>query len=140
MIRGRQRKGARRGALKVRCSVYDGMFHVFQMGLDRFRRAARHGKKVAGISTDHLPDSSGSRRNGREKVKTRRKETEDRARLNLLAFLKRELKSEDYVSDSRKKLRKNIWRRRSRVQQAAGALLPSGDRQVADEKTPDKGE
>ena len=27
------KKGAREG-VKVRCSVYDGMFHVFQMGLD----------------------------------------------------------------------------------------------------------
>ena len=85
-------KKARAEGVKVRCSVYDGMFHVFPDGTRPDSGEPRGVGRGRGISADHLPDSSGAGGNGREKGKNDETETEDRARLNLLAFLKRELK------------------------------------------------
>ena len=111
-------KKARAEGVKVRCSVYDGMFHVFQMGLDLIPESREAWEEVGEylrivyriftvglvlcIRFIHNYIEQNLRiiyRIHREpegtvvkKVKTRRKETEDRARLNLLAFLKRELK------------------------------------------------
>ena len=85
-------KKARAEGVKVRCSVYDGMFHVFQMGLDLIPESREAWEEVA----EYLRIIYWIHREPEgtvvKKVKTRRKETEDRARLNLLAFLKRELK------------------------------------------------
>ena len=79
--------------LKVRCSVYDGMFHVFQMGLDLIPESREAWEEVG----EYLRIVYHIRRDQEgkvvKKVKTRRRDTEERAKLNLLAFLKRELKS-----------------------------------------------
>lgn len=84
-------KKARKAGVKVHCSVYDGMFHVFQMGLDlipesreAWAEAEVYLQKIYQIHRE--PE-------GRivKKVKNRKQETEDRARKTLLAFLKKEL-------------------------------------------------
>ena len=86
-------KKAREEGVKVRCSVYDGMFHVFQMGLDLIPESREAWEEVG----EYLRIVYHIRRDQEgkvvKKVKTRRRDTEERAKLNLLAFLKRELKS-----------------------------------------------
>ena len=85
-------KKARAEGVKVRCSVYDGMFHVFQMGLDLIPESREAWEEVAEYLRIIYRIHREPEGTVVKKVKTRRKETEDRARLNLLAFLKRELK------------------------------------------------
>ena len=85
-------KKARTEGVKVRCSVYDGMFHVFQMGLDLIPESREAWEEVAEYLRIIYRIHREPEGTVVKKVKTRRKETEDRARLNLLAFLKRELK------------------------------------------------
>ena len=86
-------KKAREEGVKVRCSVYDGMFHVFQMGLDLIPESREAWEEVG----EYLRIVYHIRRDQEGKVvkrvKTRRRDIEERAKLNLLAFLKRELKS-----------------------------------------------
>ena len=86
-------KKARAEGVKVRCSVYDGMFHVFQMGLDLIPESREAWEEVG----EYLRIVYHIRRDQEgkvvKKVKTRRRDTEERAKMNLLAFLKRELKS-----------------------------------------------
>ena len=86
-------KKAREEGVKVRYSVYDGMFHVFQMGLDLIPESREAWEEVG----EYLRIVYHIRRDQEgkvvKKVKTRRRDTEERAKLNLLAFLKRELKS-----------------------------------------------
>ena len=82
---------AREAGVKVRCSIYDGMFHVFQMGLDLIPESREAWEEVG----EYLKLIYQIRREpeGRvvKKVKTGRREQESRARGHLLAFLKREL-------------------------------------------------
>ena len=82
---------AREVGVKVRCSIYDGMFHVFQMGLDLIPESREAWDEVE----EYLRIVYRIRREPDgivvKKVKNRRRETEDRAKKNLLAFLKREL-------------------------------------------------
>ena len=85
-------KKARAEGVKVRCSVYDGMFHVFQMGLNLIPESREAWEEVAEYLRIIYRIHREPEGTVVKKVKTRRKETEDRARLNLLAFLKRELK------------------------------------------------
>ena len=86
-------KKARAEGVKVRCSVYDGMFHVFQMGLDLIPESREAWEEVG----EYLRIVYHIRRDQEgkvvKKVKTRRRDTEERAKMNILAFLKRELKS-----------------------------------------------
>ena len=88
-----QLEKCREEGVKVRCSVYDGMFHVFQMGLDLIPESREAWEEVG----EYLRIVYHIRRDQEgkvvKKVKTRRRDTEERAKLNLLAFLKRELKS-----------------------------------------------
>ena len=82
---------AREAGVKVRCSVYDGMFHVFQMGLDLIPESREAWEEVE----EYLRIVYRIRREPEgtivKRVKNRKQETEDRAKKNLLAFLKREL-------------------------------------------------
>lgn len=82
---------AREAGVKVRCSVYDGMFHVFQMGLDLIPESREAWEEVE----EYLRIVYRIRREPDgpivKKVKNRKQDTEDRAKKNLLAFLKREL-------------------------------------------------
>ena len=69
------------------------MFHVFQMGLDLIPESREAWEEVGEylLIVYHIHrDPEGK---VVKKVKTRRKDTEERAKMNLLAFLKRELKS-----------------------------------------------
>lgn len=82
---------AREAGVKVRCSVYDGMFHVFQMGLDLIPESREAWEEVGEylriIYRIHRePDGTVVK-----KVKSGKRETEERAKKNLLAFLKKEL-------------------------------------------------
>ncbi|MCI7262159.1 MAG: alpha/beta hydrolase, partial [Clostridiaceae bacterium] len=84
-------KKAREAGVKVRCSVYDGMFHVFQMGLDLIpesREAWEEAEEYLRIIYRIRREPEGT---VVKKVKNRKPESEERARKNLLAFLKREL-------------------------------------------------
>lgn len=78
---------------KVRCSVYDGMFHVFQMGLDLIPESREAWDEVE----EYLRIIYRIRREPEgdavKRVKNRSRETENRLKKNLLAFLKRELSS-----------------------------------------------
>ena len=82
---------AREAGVKVRLSVYDGMFHVFQMGLDLIPESREAWNEVE----EYLRRVYNIRREPEgtivKKVKTRRKEAEDRTRKTLLSFLKQEL-------------------------------------------------
>ena len=83
---------ARQQGIRVRLSIYEGMFHVFQMGLDLIPESREAWEEVAEYLRIIYRIHREPEGTVVKKVKTRRKETEDRARLNLLAFLKRELK------------------------------------------------
>ncbi len=85
-------KKARAEGVKVRCSVYDGMFHVFQMGLDLIPESREAWEEVGEYLRIVYRIHRDQEGKVVKKVKTRRKDTEERAKLNLLAFLKRELK------------------------------------------------
>ena len=85
-------KKARAEGVKVRCSVYDGMFHVFQMGLDLIPESREAWEEVAEYLRIIYRIHREPEGTVVKKVKTRRRDTEERAKLNLLAFLKRELK------------------------------------------------
>ena len=85
-------KKARAEGVKVRCSVYDGMFHVFQMGLDLIPESREAWEEVGEYLRIVYRIHREQEGKVVKKVKTRRKDTEERAKLNLLAFLKRELK------------------------------------------------
>lgn len=84
-------KKARKAGVKVHCSVYDGMFHVFQMGLDlipesreAWEEAEEYLQRIYRIQRE--PEGKLVKR-----VKNRKRETEERAKKTLLAFLKKEL-------------------------------------------------
>ncbi|MFQ8841909.1 MAG: alpha/beta hydrolase [Clostridium fessum] len=89
---GRQRK--RRAPRASRCAARSmtRMFHVFQMGLDLIPESREAWEEVAEYLRIIYRIHREPEGTVVKKVKARRKETEDRARLNLLAFLKRELK------------------------------------------------
>lgn len=81
----------RTAGVKVRCSVYDGMFHVFQMGLDLIPESREAWEEVGEYlriiyKIRREPDGTIVR-----KVKSGKRDTEERAKKNLLAFLKKEL-------------------------------------------------
>lgn len=84
-------KKAKKSGVKVRTSVYDGMFHVFQMGMDLIPESREAWEEVG----EYLRIIYQIRREPEgkvvKKVKTRRRETEERAKATLLALLKREL-------------------------------------------------
>lgn len=84
-------KKARQAGVKVRTSVYNGMFHVFQMGMDLIPESREAWEEIG----DYLRIVYQIRREPEgkivKKVKTRRRSTEERAKANLLAFIKREL-------------------------------------------------
>lgn len=84
-------KKAEQAGVKVHCSVYDGMFHVFQMGLDlipesreAWAEAEEYLQRIYRIQRE--PEGRIVKR-----VKNRKQETEERAKKTLLAFLKKEL-------------------------------------------------
>ena len=72
-------KKARAEGVKVRCSVYDGMFHVFQMGLDLIPESREAWEEVAEYLRIIYRIHREPEGTVVKKVKTRRKETEDRA-------------------------------------------------------------
>lgn len=84
-------KKAKKSGVKVRTSVYDGMFHVFQMGMDLIPESREAWEEVG----EYLRIIYRIRREPEgkvvKKVKTRRRESEERAKATLLAILKREL-------------------------------------------------
>lgn len=84
-------KKARKAGVKVHCSVYDGMFHVFQMGLDLIPES-REAWEEAEEYLRHIYQIH-REPEGKivKKVKNRKQETEERAKKTLLAFLKKEL-------------------------------------------------
>lgn len=76
--------------VKVRSSIYKGMFHVFQMGLDLIPESREAWEEVGefiGIIY-HIQREPAGR--VVKKVKTRRQDIENRARNTLLTFMKRE--------------------------------------------------
>lgn len=81
---------AKKAGVKVRLSVYDGMFHVFQMGLDLIpesREAWDEVKEFLRLIYHIRREPTGK---VVKKVKTRRKDLEIRARNTILALVKRE--------------------------------------------------
>lgn len=68
------------------------MFHVFQMGLDLIPESREAWEEVGEYLRIVYRIHRDQEGKVVKKVKTRRKDTEERAKLNLLAFLKRELK------------------------------------------------
>lgn len=85
-------KKAKQAGVKVRTSVYNGMFHVFQMGLDLIpesREAWEEAGEFLRIVYQIKREPEGKIV---KKVKTRRRSAEERAKNTLLAFLKLELK------------------------------------------------
>lgn len=82
---------AKKAGVKLRTSVYDGMFHVFQMGLDLIPESREAWAEVGEYLRIIYQIRRGPEGKVVKKVKTRRKETEERAKKTLLAFLKREL-------------------------------------------------
>ena len=82
---------AKKAGVRVRTSVYDGMFHVFQMGLDLIPESREAWEEVGEFMKIVYQIRIAPQGKVVKKVKRRRKDTEDRARLNLLAFLKREI-------------------------------------------------
>lgn len=85
-------KKAKQAGVKVRTSVYNGMFHVFQMGLDLIpesREAWEEAGEFLRIVYQIKREPEGK---VVKKVKTRRRSAEERAKNTLLAFLKLELK------------------------------------------------
>ena len=82
---------AKKAGVKVRTSVYDGMFHVFQMGLDLIPESRDAWEEVGEFLKIVYQLRIAPEGKVVKKVKRRKKDTEDRARVNLLAFLKREL-------------------------------------------------
>ena len=82
---------ARNQGVKVRLSVYEGMFHVFQMGLDLIPESRDAWEEVGEFLKIVYQLRIAPEGKVVKKVKRRKKDTEDRARVNLLAFLKREL-------------------------------------------------
>lgn len=82
---------AKKAGVKVRTSVYDGMFHVFQMGLDLIPESRDAWEEVGEFLKIIYQLRIAPEGKVVKKVKRRKKDTEDRARVNLLAFLKREL-------------------------------------------------
>ena len=69
------------------------MFHVFQMGLDLIPESREAWEEVGEYLRIVYPIRRDQEGKVVKKVKTRRRDTEERAKMNLLAFLKRELKS-----------------------------------------------
>lgn len=82
---------AKKAGVKVRTSIYDGMFHVFQMGLDLIPESRDAWEEVGDFLRIVYQLRLAPKGKVVKKVKRRRKDTEDGARMNLLAFLKREL-------------------------------------------------
>lgn len=81
---------AKKAGVKVRLSVYDGMFHVFQMGLDLIpesREAWDEVKEFLRLIYHIRREPTGK---VVKKVKTRRKDLEIRARNTIRALVKRE--------------------------------------------------
>lgn len=91
-------KKARKAGVKVRTSVYDGMFHVFQMGLDLIPESREAWDEVG----EFLRIIYHIRREPEgkvvKKVKTRRRGAGERAKMRILDLLK-------IVMDSRKAAR-----------------------------------
>lgn len=83
-------KKARAAGVKVRESVYDGMFHVFQMGLDLIPESREAWEEVGEFFRNLYHIRREPTGQVVKKVKTHRKVLEERARNTLLALLKRE--------------------------------------------------
>ena len=84
-------QNARRAGVKRLVSVYEGMFHVFQMGLDLIPESRDAWEEVGEFLKIVYQLRIAPEGKVVKKVKRRKKDTEDRARVNLLAFLKMEL-------------------------------------------------
>lgn len=83
---------AKKAGVKVRISVYDGMFHVFQMGLDLIPESREAWDEVGEFlriiyQIKREPEGKAVKR-----IKTKRRDIEERAKHTLLAFLRQELK------------------------------------------------
>lgn len=81
---------AREAGVRVRLSIYRGMFHVFQMGLDLIpesREAWEEAAEFLRIVYHIRRETTGQ---VVRKVKTRRQDIEERAKNTLLALMKRE--------------------------------------------------
>lgn len=85
---------ARKAGVKVRMSVYEGMFHVFQMGLDLIPESREAWDEVEEFLRIVYHIQRKPEGKVVKKVKTRRREREDRARELILAMLKREVGTE----------------------------------------------
>ena len=81
---------AKKAGVKVRFSVYDGMFHVFQMGLDLIPESREAWEEAGAFFRVLYHIRREPMGQVVKKVKTRRKDLEDRAKNILLAFMKRE--------------------------------------------------
>lgn len=84
-------KKAREAGVRVRCSVYDGMFHVFQMGLDLIPESREAWEEVG----EYLRIIYRIKREPEgqivKKVKSGKKQSDERVKKNLLAVLKQGL-------------------------------------------------
>lgn len=81
---------AKKAGVKVRTSVYEGMFHVFQMGLDLIPESRDAWEEVCVFLC--IVYQIRREPEGRivKKVKSGRRQMEERVKGNLLAFMKRE--------------------------------------------------
>lgn len=82
-------KKARAAGVKVRLSVYEGMFHVFQMGLDLIPESREAWEEAAEFLRIVYHIHRGTTGQVVKKVKTRRQVLEERAKNTLLAFMRR---------------------------------------------------
>lgn len=85
-------KKARENGVDVKCSVYDGMFHVFQMGIDLIAESRMAWTEVAEFMGGIYHMIPRLEEDIFKNKKKRSKEAEERAKSILLEFLKQELK------------------------------------------------
>lgn len=83
-------KKAKQAGVKVRTSVYDGMFHVFQMGLDLIPESREAWEEICEFLCIVYQIKREPEGRIVKKVKSGRYQSEDHVRKSLLAFLKRE--------------------------------------------------
>lgn len=88
-------KKAKAAGVKVRMSVYEGMFHVFQMGLDLIPESREAWDEVEEYLRIVYQIQRKPEGKVVKKVKTHRKEREERARELILALLKKEIRSDN---------------------------------------------
>ena len=85
-------KKARKEGVDVRCSVYDGMFHVFQMGIDLISDSRSSWAEIAEYLSFIYHIDGTAVKDILKNKKNRSKASEERAKKILLEFLKQELK------------------------------------------------